>query len=80
MTGRMTGRTNTVIAAGFLVILLLILGLLRVAGIYSDEHQRAAKFEAQLTKTQDKLDYYMWRESKSLGHSVGPHKYPGRTR
>ncbi len=75
----MTDRTNTVIASGFLVILLLILGLLRVAGMYSDEHQRAVKLEAQLTKSEDKLDYYMWRESKSLGHSVGPHKYPGRT-
>jgi type II secretory pathway component PulF len=74
----MTDRKNTVIVAGFLVILLLILSLPSVASMYSDEHQRATKLEAQLTKTEDKLNYYMWRESMSLGHSDGPEKYPGR--
>ncbi len=75
----MSDRKNTVITACVLLILLLVMFLLRVADMYSEQRKGADKLEVQLTKTEDKLDYYMWRESTSLGHSVGPHKYPGRT-
>ncbi len=74
----MTDRANTAIAAGVLLILVLILALLRVTDLYLDQKRQADKYQAQLTKTGDKLHYYIWRESKSLGNRVGPEKFDGK--
>lgn len=58
--------------------LLLLIGGVLFLGVYRDMQALAArneKLETSLQKTTDKLDYYIYRDSTSLGHSEGPEGY-----
>lgn len=58
--------------------LLLLIFIVFFLGVYRDLQQSYAendKLKTQIEKTNDKLNYYIYRDSTSLGHSEGPEGY-----
>ncbi|MDB5186893.1 MAG: hypothetical protein JWM07_365 [Candidatus Saccharibacteria bacterium] len=58
--------------------LLLFVGVVLFLGVYRDMQALAVqneKLEVRLQKTDEKLDYYIYRDSTSIGHTEAPEGY-----
>jgi hypothetical protein len=55
-----------------LVLIVLFLGVYRDMQVLNAQNE---KLEVQLQKTDEKLDYYIYRDSTSIGHTEGPEGY-----
>jgi hypothetical protein len=58
--------------------LLLLIGLVLFLGLYRDMQAlivQNQKLEERLIKTDEKLDFYIYRDSTSIGHTEGPEGY-----
>lgn len=58
--------------------LLLFVCIVLFLGVYRDMQAldvQKEKLQMQLQKTDEKLDYYIYRDSTSIGHTEGPEGY-----
>jgi hypothetical protein len=68
---------GTLIAVQVLLILAMSIVILRMIETNNESREQISKLQYERTTALNALDYYKWRDGKSIGHTVDPRAVTG---